>query len=447
MPPPEAIEAAPPFELHSLTPATGLVERLRAEYRRFDTMAPGLKPLKAYGNWLRANRDMARQSTKLRAKPLKLTFDPTNVCQLKCPLCPTGLELSERSASRAELAMFEGLMDEVGDSLFMLDLFNWGEPLLNGKLTEFLRIAHRKRVSTTVSTNLSMRLSDERLRDIIGSGLNHLIVSLDGASESTAGTYRRGGDFNLVVENMRRLVELRREMNSSTPYIIWRFLVFRFNEHELSRAARLATEIGVDRFTVAPAFLDEGTYDIPQEDREAMRTWVPTDPRLSYYDTAEDAPAELHKLGEPGQVRGRCDWHYMSAAINADGGVAPCCALFHDTDDFGSLAASGHGSYMDLVNNENFTAVRDLYAGRRSEPSATPCDNCPAPNIMNYSETLNRWVLYITVMSVLRLFLAPLRPLLGRGPRRYPQTVIEAPVDIPSTDPDVPATLIASSRG
>ena len=413
---------------------SGISQRLRMEFRRFDTLSPGLKHPKAYFNWLRTNYEMFRQSGNIKARPLKITFDPTNVCQLRCPLCPTGIQTPNREATRASLEAFTRLIDDVGDYVFFMDLFNWGEPLLNKHLTEFIEVAKKKRISTTISTNLSLRMSDDRLRELIKSGLNHMIVSLDGATPETAGLYRRKGDFNLVIENMRRIVQLKRELGSQTPYIIWRFLLFRFNEHELSYATRLAAEIGVDRFTVAPAFLDEGDFEIPDSDRQLMKTWVPTDPRMSWYDPEESADMEagkLQKKGSLGQKRARCDWHYTSTAINADGSVAPCCAMFYKKDDFGKISASEDGGYMNVVNNSKFVDIRNHFAGRSTKPTGLVCDDCPAPNLMNYAKSLNRWVAYITLMSVLRPFARLFRFLRSRGRSAVSgETAVDSPVPI-----------------
>ena len=413
---------------------SGITQRLRMEYRRFDTLSPGLKHPKAYFNWLRTNYEMFRQSGNIKARPLKITFDPTNVCQLRCPLCPTGIGTPNREATRASLEAFTRLIDEVGDYVFFMDLFNWGEPLLNKHLTEFIEVARKKRISTTISTNLSLRMSDDRLRDLIKSGLNHMIVSLDGATSETAGVYRRKGDFNLVIENMRRIVQLKHELGSRTPYIIWRFLVFRFNEHELSYATRLASDIGVDRFTVAPAFLDEGDFEIPENDRQLMKNWVPTDPRMSNYDPEESAGVEAGKLrqkGSMGQKRARCDWHYTSTAINADGAVAPCCAMFYKKDDFGKISDSEDGRYMNIVNNSKFVAIRNHFSGRYQQPTGLVCDDCPAPNIMDYAKTLNRWVAYITLIPFVRGFARLFRILRPRsGNTISGETAIDSPVPV-----------------
>jgi MoaA/NifB/PqqE/SkfB family radical SAM enzyme len=407
--------------------------QLSRSRRRFDALSPGLKGPRAYVNWAKANLQMLRRTSRIEARPLKLTIDPTNACQLRCPVCPTGQELQDRPIGHVDLTMFRRLMDEVGDDVFFVDFFNWGEPLLNKRISELIALAHAKRISTTVSTNFSLPLSDERLRALIDSGLNQLIVSMDGASKDTAGTYRRRSDFDLVIANMRRIVELKREMRSRTPHIVWRFLVFRFNEHELRRAVELARDIGVDCITFSPATLDEGTFAIPDADRRMMKDWVPNDPRLSFYDAEEAArarPGELRKKGPMGKVKNRCDWHYLSSAINSDGSVAPCCAMFHKKDDFGQLSGGAQGDYMSVVNNEKFVGIRDRFAGRRDQALGVSCETCPAPELMDYAKFLNLWIACVTFFGLVRAVTSPISAIFGRHADRPAGTQVKSPVPI-----------------
>ncbi len=375
--------------------AESRIQRVRARYREVADIAPPMKGPRAYWNWAVANVSMALRTSRLRARPLKLTFDPTNLCQLECPLCPTGLRIQDRAPGRADMHIFEHLMQELGDYVFFIDFYNWGEPLLNKNLEPMLRLAASRNIVTFISSNLSLPLSDERLLALLGSGLSELIVSIDGASPETYGTYRREGKFELAFENLRRLMALKRQHGLTRPVVIWRFYVFRFNEHEIERAKQLALEIGVDRIVFGTPFLDDGRFPLPPADREVMKDWSSTLPEFNRYQPAhpeyEDPRAPLEK-------RTRCDWHYVSTAINPDGAVSPCCAVFEKKDDFGSLA--GGASYMDVVNNERFTAIRDRFAGRRAEPTGLVCEQCPTPAIMDYGKIMNRHIAMFTLVQL-----------------------------------------------
>jgi len=389
----------------------GLLERVLVRYHEVASIAAPLKGPAAYANWALSNYEMWRRTDRIRARPLKLTFDPTNVCQLRCPLCPTGLRIQDRDPGHAKLHIFRDLIDEVGDYLFFLDFYNWGEPLLNNHLEDMIELAARKRIVTYVSSNLSLPLSDDRIRRLVSSGLSELICSLDGASQETYGVYRRKGDFGLALDNMRRIVRAKRELGMTHPAVVWRMYVFRFNEHEVGRAREMAEEVGVDRFVLGTPYLDEGRFPLSPEDRTATSSWAASDPAFNRYHP--DNP-EYVDPARPIAERARCDWHYVSTAVNPDGAVAPCCAVFERGHDFGQLEEGGERrSYMHVVNNERFQSIRGRFAGRRSEPTGLVCEKCPTPDIMNYGQIMNRHIALFTLVALLESLRRPFRP--GRG--------------------------------
>ena len=333
------------------------LSRLGARYKEIALMSPRLKHPKAYFNWLRANWELLLGTSDVKARPLKITFDPTNVCQLRCPLCPTGLEVQDCEQGHARLPMFEKLLGELGDHLFFVDFFNWGEPLLNTHIEDFVCLAASRKIITRISTNLSLPLTDERIERIVASGLNEIVVSLDGASNATYGLYRRRGNFDLVFGNLRRLIEAKRRLGLKRPLVTWQFLVFGFNEHEIPRAEAMAVDIGVEKLIFLPAFLDEGRYPMPESDKSLVATWKPKNPLYQIENAS----------GNDATPRSRCGWHYMSAAVNWDGTVASCCTTFSKQDDFGTIGPSGESSFMGSSIMRPFAAsASGLRAGGKS---------------------------------------------------------------------------------
>jgi hypothetical protein len=220
--------------------------------------------------------------------------------------------------------------------------------------------------------------------------------------------YRRGGHFDLVIDNMRRIIAARRRLGLTRPLVTWQFLVFAFNEHELDLARAMAADIGVDCLTFRAPFLDEGRFTISDEDRAAMKTWAPSGPRFNRY-----MPGNKEYVDPEARLpnRLRCGWHYMSTAINWDGSVAPCCTVFEKKDDFGSIGRDGQrASYMDVVNNQTFVAVRDSFAGRKNDAHKHVCDRCPTPSLMSYHHHLNRQVLLFALVRLVETM---------RGRRRH----------------------------
>ena len=365
----------------------GLISRASDRYRQVVHMNLRRKGWRAYANVTRSYYEYVVGASKLKARPLKLIFDPTNVCQLSCPLCPTGIGLLDRGKGHAELEMFRRLMEQVGDYVFFVDFYNWGEPLLSPHLEDFIRIARDYNVSSLVSTNLSLRLTDARIESLLTSGVSEIGIAVDGASDETYRTYRRKGNFDLVIENMRRLVEARRRLGQSHPLITWLYIVFGFNEHEIEKARRMAAEIGVDRLVLRPPFLDGDRYNLSEADSRAIVHWAPREQKF-----------RAHVAKPPTQKR--CGWHYTTVAINWDGSVTPCSTSFKKSDDFGTFGKSGQHAWFDVVNNPSFRAAREFMAGRSSKRSGVICERCPTPTIRHYHKLVYHQVAVITTVQL-----------------------------------------------
>lgn len=363
------------------------LRRIRERYRATAHMRPRLKGWRAYANLLRGYYECQRGATTLKSRPVKLIFDPTNACQLACPLCPTGLGMIDRGRGHADIRLFEQLMEQVGDYLFLVDFYNWGDPLLNRRLEDFIRIASRHRVMSTVSSNLSLRLSDERIERLLTSGVNEILISLDGASRETHTRYRRNSDFDLICSNIRRLVQARVRLGQTEPLLTWQFVVFAFNEHEIERAQAMAVAFGVDRIIFRPPFLQTERFAMSDADRAEIATWSPRDTRFHQH------------IATPSKRR-RCGWHYTAVAVNWDGSVTPCSTAFRQADDFGTFGKAGEQRYMDVVNNDRFQAARGFFVKAAQPDGESLCARCPTPSIQTYHRFVYRRIALVTGVAL-----------------------------------------------
>ena len=200
---------------------------------------PAIERVK-YENFLKALRNRAQRASVLNSRPFALTMDLTSVCQLRCPYCSTGNGTLRRQKAVMKDELYRDLLRKMGDVCFLISYFSNGEPLLHKRFGQLLATTRHQRIFSTISTNLSLDFSNSFLRDLLTSGLGIISISLDGATTQTYSRYRRGGDFDLVVRNMRRLIELKRELGLVYPLIEWRFLRFQHNEHEEQAARSMA---------------------------------------------------------------------------------------------------------------------------------------------------------------------------------------------------------------
>ena len=113
-------------------------------------------------------------------RPFMMMVEPTNICNLKCPLCPSGNGEMTRTRGKMGLEDFKRLVDEAGDYLVLLMLWNQGEPFINTDFVEMVRYAHSRRIPTLTSTNGHYIRDMDQARAIVDSGLDELILSNNG---------------------------------------------------------------------------------------------------------------------------------------------------------------------------------------------------------------------------------------------------------------------------
>src|SRR6185436_9261287 len=212
-----------------------------------------MKALKAYSNILKLRVNRAFKRDFVSNFPIEAYIEPTSFCNLRCPACPTGLRLGERPFASIDESLFKSTIDQLGDYVFLLWMYNWGEPLLHKQTPELITYAKSKKLKVVLSSNLSIKMSDDYIDRLVQSGLDTLIISLDGTSADTYKTYRLGGNFDLVRQNMRRIQDAKERHGLTVPQVVWQFLVFKHNEHEIAEASSVYREWGADSIKIAPA--------------------------------------------------------------------------------------------------------------------------------------------------------------------------------------------------
>jgi radical SAM protein with 4Fe4S-binding SPASM domain len=306
------------------------------------------------------------KKARLRSLPLKLTIDPCNVCNLRCVLCPTGQGLKNRKRSVMSFSDFEKIMDEVGDYLYEVALYNWGEPFLNKEICRMIRLLKKRKIKAISNSNMNVRLTEAEAEEIVRSGLDTLIVSMDGITQETYEKYRVGGDLELVKNNVRMISGAKKRIGSKKPELIWQFLVNKYNESEVPALEGIRNELGFDALWLGRLRCDIGMeIFLDQNQRyESAKKLLPSE-RYSRYDSGEKK--------ERREVKS-CYFLWTTAAINPDGSVSPCCALYNQAFDFGNVF-EGKRSFREVWNGEKYMAARKTVAGQRSG-IVTVCSIC-----------------------------------------------------------------------
>ena len=205
---------------------------------------------KRYQNFMKMKDMQARSDNFIvDGYPYMLQIEPTNKCNLKCPLCPAGTNQLERERRHMKLDEFKSLIDDMEDYLLFLVLWEWGEPFMHPQLPEMIKYASERDIKTLTSTNAHFLHDDDYLKRILSSGLSTLIIAIDSLEQDRYEVYRKNGKLSEAVKGLRKVVQLKKELKSKTR-INLRMVIMKQNERELGAMRRFAKEMGVDVFTV-----------------------------------------------------------------------------------------------------------------------------------------------------------------------------------------------------
>lgn len=288
--------------------------------------------------------------------PSFVSIEPANHCNLKCPECPAGQSFLTRQSGNLSRHDFESFIDQLSSSLSWLTLYFQGEPYLNRDLFDMIAYARKRRVYVWSSTNGHF-LSENNIRRTIESGLNRLVISLDGTDQKTYEQYRIGGSYETVVEGIRRFVRIRKEMGSAIPVLEIQFLVLKSNEHQVNEIKTLGKSLGVDRTVLKTAqFYDfeEGNSLMPEG-------------RWSRYKRTSGQERFVIKNPLPN----RCFRMWSGCVITWDGKVVPCC---FDKDADHPLGDLKRQSFREIWKGEPYRKFRETILKKRK--SVDICRNC-----------------------------------------------------------------------
>ena len=289
--------------------------------------------------------------------PVSISFEPTTSCNLRCPECPSGLREFTRPTGMLKKSFFTETIDDIHKHLLYLIFYFQGEPYLNTDFLDMVKYASSKGIYTATSTNAHY-LTDDAARKTIESGLDRLIISIDGTTQDVYQQYRIGGNLEKVLEGARNIVRWKKELNSKTPFVFFQFLVVKPNEHQVEDIKRLAREIGVDevRFKTAQV------YDFENDPNKL----IPETDKYSRYKKNKDGTHTAKN-----KLANHCWKLWHANVISWDGLVVPCC---FDKDAKHQLGNLKNESFKKIWHNSNYKQFRsELMTSRKN---IDICSNC-----------------------------------------------------------------------
>jgi MoaA/NifB/PqqE/SkfB family radical SAM enzyme len=280
-----------------------------------------------------------------RSVPPYIKLESTPLCHMSCAGCAhvsKDYKKTLNSTMRMSVDRIAEIVDPVARDLIGVSLSGYGEPLLNQALPDIVTYLRSRRICTTFPTNMSVRLSDAQVDALVSAAPDMMMISLDGASEETYRQYRVGGNFELVLENVRRLVDAKQRLGTARPFLVWKMVIFPHNAHEVPIAKRRAKALGFD----ACDFVIDNTGP-------------------------EFAATLAEKNRKMVAARKPCFWAWNTAVIRWDGTVQACC---WNKVPLGNAADQG---LRDVWRSEPYRQLRRGFARRNyGQSMASDCRRC-----------------------------------------------------------------------
>jgi radical SAM protein with 4Fe4S-binding SPASM domain len=289
--------------------------------------------------------------------PVSISFEPTTSCNLRCPECPSGLRTFTRPTGMLKKDFFSDTIDQLSKELLYLIFYFQGEPYLNPDFLDMVKYASQKGIYTATSTNAHY-LNDQNAKRTVESGLDRLIISIDGTTQDVYEQYRVGGKLEKVLQGARNIVKWKKELNSKTPFVFFQFLVVKPNEHQVEDIKKLAKEVGVDevRFKTAQV------YDYKNDPNNL----IPITKKFSRYKKNSNGEVEVKN-----SLDNHCWRLWHATVITWDGLVVPCC---FDKDAQHQLGDLKGKPFKEIWHNDQYINFRRSIL--QSRKNIDICANC-----------------------------------------------------------------------
>lgn len=297
--------------------------------------------------------DSLREVVK-RILPKSLIIESFRGCNLKCPLCVIqGYNNFDNAMKSISPEIVDKLIGEVDifNNLRKLYLHNLGEPLLNANITELIIKIKKKypKLYITLDSNLSLRFDIEAF---VLSGLDEVVVAVDGYDQDSYSRYRVNGKFGLLEENIRNISEAKRRFSTHKPNVIAKSVLFKHLEENKNQLQAKIKTLVVDQYAIQAPLVFH-----PEDKRynyENYSEWINIDAEYSRY-KLNDKSKMLEMKNKRTHI---CNGILSTLAptINYDGNVFPCCVIGIDNQySFGNVSEV---SFMEIWQSERYVDFR-----------------------------------------------------------------------------------------
>lgn len=288
--------------------------------------------------------------------PATISVEPTNYCNLHCPECPSGNGSLQRNRQHLKRSLFSKIAQECKSHLIYLTLYFQGEPFLYPQFIEIVEEAKKYQFYTASSSN-GQFIDYELALKIVNSGLDKLIISVDGSTQEVYQEYRIGGSFNKAIEAINNLNKAKALYKRKSPIIEMQFIVFKHNEHQINDIKTLSKKLKVNKLSLKTAQIND------LQNRKNLLTSIN---KYARYTINDQGILERKKA-----IKNRCWRAFSGVVIAANGDVLPCSYDKNGEYSFGNI---NNEPLYAIWKNEKATAFRKQLLLNRSQYEI--CKNC-----------------------------------------------------------------------
>lgn len=264
--------------------------------------------------------------------PHLFLIETSLLCELKCPECALGGGIINRKKGVMSFETFKVIADKIRPYAKFLFLINWGEPVLNKDIVKIINYASQF-ARTNISTN-GMSLTPDLAEELVNSGLNEILVSIDGVTQEVYEKYRCGGDLKKALAALEMLNEANVRHGNKLK-IFPQFVVFKHNQHEMKEFKKYCNSLGLKPTFKAPYIKNDSTFSQPDNKKYQRKRYK------------DEKSLKKAMTGCKPMIEG--------PTILVDGTVISCCYDHNGVTGFGNLLEQ---DFMEIWNSPECLAFR-----------------------------------------------------------------------------------------
>ncbi len=308
--------------------------------------------LQIYLSYLRSHKSPKFGS---HFRPAFISVEPADFCQLQCPECPVG-QNARNKGEKINNSLYTKIIDELKPDLLHVIFYFQGEPLLNKDLNEMISYAHQAKIFTSTSTNAQL-LNSDKAKELVLSGLDKLIISIDGTTQEVYEKYRKGGRLDKAIQGVKFVDEWKKSLKSFTPVIEIQMVVTRVNEHQINEMKSLYRSLNANRLVFKSAQL----YNF--ENGNELLTSIG---KYARYKKLKDG-----KYAIKNKLPDKCLRMWSGAVMTTGGELLPCCFDKDAAHSFGNVSGT---SVAGVWHNAKASGFRTSILTNRKQHEI--CRNC-----------------------------------------------------------------------